>query len=97
METFVVLGKYTEKGMQAIKKSPARTAEVRKAVEAAGGMMVVWYLTMGRYDFVSIVAVPDGITGAQLLLEVGKQGHVSTETMHAFTEEEFASVLAKLG
>ena len=80
----------------AINNSPARIAEVRETVEDARGMMVVWYLTMGRYDFVSMVAVPDGNMGAKLLLEFGKQGFVETETMRVFTEDEYAQILGGL-
>ncbi|OGO37550.1 MAG: hypothetical protein A2W35_08995 [Chloroflexi bacterium RBG_16_57_11] len=50
METCVILGKYTEKGAANIKESPARIEVAQKAIQAAGGQWLRWYLTMGQYD-----------------------------------------------
>lgn len=96
METFVILGKYTERGVGNIKESPARVQAVRKAVEAAGGKWLGWYLTMGQYDFVLIVQATNAQAAAGLLLTVGSQGNASTETLRAFTEEEFKGLVAAL-
>jgi uncharacterized protein with GYD domain len=96
METFVILGKYTERGVGHIKESPARVQAVRKAVEAAGGKWLGWYLTMGQYDFVLIVQATNAQAAASLLLTVGSQGNASTETLRAFTEEEFKGLVAAL-
>jgi len=96
METYIILGKYTEKGAAAIKDSPARTQAVRKAVEAAGGKWLGWYLTMGQYDFVLLVQAPSAQVAASLILSVGSQGNVSTQTLRAFTEEEFKGLVAAL-
>jgi uncharacterized protein with GYD domain len=96
METYVILGKYSEKGAAAIKDSPARTQAVRKAVEAAGGKWLGWYLTMGQYDFVLLVQAPSAQVAASLILSVGSQGNVSTQTLRAFTEEEFKGLVAAL-
>ncbi len=96
METYVILGNYTQKGVSAIKEGPARVEAVRKAVEAAGGKLLGFYLTMGRYDFVVISEIPNTKVGAAVLLSMGAQGNVRTESMRALTEEEFKEVVAKL-
>jgi uncharacterized protein with GYD domain len=96
METYIVLANYTQQGVANIKDAPARIDEGRKAVEAAGGKVVGWYLTMGRYDVALIIQVPDSKTAATLLLALGGQGNVRTETLRAFTEEEFRAVVASL-
>jgi uncharacterized protein with GYD domain len=96
METYVILGKYTEKGAASIKDSPARLQAVRKAVEAAGGKWLGWYLTMGQYDMVLIVQAANAQVAASLILTVGSQGNVSTQSMRAFTEEEFKGLAASL-
>ncbi len=96
METYIVLTNYTQQGVASIKDAPARIDEGRKAVEAAGGKVVNWYLTMGHYDVVFIVQVPDGKTAATLLLGLGAQGNVRTETLRAFSEEEFRGIVAGL-
>lgn len=96
METYIVLTNYTAQGVATIKDAPARIDEGRKAIEAIGGKIVDWYLTMGRYDIIFIVQVPDSKAAATLLLALGSQGNVRTETLRAFTEEEFRGMVANL-
>ncbi len=96
METYIILGNYTHEGAAKIKDGPARIEAVRKAVEAAGGKFVSWYLTMGQYDFVVITQAPDAATAARLILATGAQGFVRTQTLRAFTEGEFKELVAAL-
>jgi uncharacterized protein with GYD domain len=94
VETYIILGKYTQQGMTKIKEAPARIDAARKAIEAAGGRMVAWYLTLGRYDFLVITEAPNAKAATAVLLATGAQGYVSTETLHALTETEFKSVVS---
>ncbi len=96
METYIILGNYTQQGVGKIKESPARVEAVRKAIVAAGGKFLGWYLTMGKYDFVLITQAPDAKTAAAQLLVVGSQGNARTETLRAFTEDEFKEIVAGL-
>jgi len=96
METFIILGKYTQQGIAKIKEGPARIEAARKAMAAAGGKMVGWYLTMGRYDFVVVAEAPNARAAASVLLAIAAQGNVSTETLHAMTEAEFKGVVSSL-
>lgn len=96
METYIILSKYTAQGIKNIKESPARIEEARKATEAAGGKWLGWYLTMGRYDFVVMAEAPNAEAVAALMLAIGSQGNVITETLRAFTEEEFKGIAANL-
>jgi uncharacterized protein with GYD domain len=96
METYVILAKYTEKGAATIKDSPARAQAVRKAVEAAGGKWLGFYLVMGQYDLVLIIQAPSAQVAASLLLSIGAQGNVSTQSLRAFNEEEFRGLVATL-
>ena len=59
METYIILGNFTQEGVSNIKERPARIEAARKAVEAAGGKFLSWHLTMGRYDFVAITEAAD--------------------------------------
>jgi len=96
VETYIMLGNYTGQGIASIKDSPSRIEAARKAMEAAGGKLVAWYLTMGRYDFVLITQAPNVKVAASLLLAIGAQGNIRTETLHALTEAEFKDVVAGL-
>jgi uncharacterized protein with GYD domain len=96
METYIILGKWTQQGIAKVKEGPARIEAARKAMEAAGGKMVAWYLTMGRYDFVVIMESPNAKAAVGLLLATGSMGNISTETLHALTETEFQAVVSTL-
>jgi uncharacterized protein with GYD domain len=96
MEAYIILGNFTGQGIAKIKDSPSRIEAARKAMEAAGGKMVAWYLTMGRYDFVVISQAPNAKAAAAVLLATGAQGNVRTETLQALSEAEFKDVVASL-
>ena len=96
MPTYISLLRYTEKGMANIKDSPARLEAAKKAFKAAGGELKQWFLVMGAYDAVVISEGPDDETAAKLLLTIGALGNIRTETMRAFTEDEYRKIIAAL-
>jgi uncharacterized protein with GYD domain len=96
MPTYIALLQYTQKGLENIKQSPSRVDAARKAFQQAGGEMRALYLTMGQYDLVSIIEAPDDQTMAKIALALGAQGNVRTQTLKAFTEEEFHKIVAGL-
>ena len=49
---------------------------------------------MGRFDAVLIEEAPNEEAVARLLLAIGAQGNVRTETLRAFTEEEYRKLIA---
>ena len=96
MPTYITLYRFTAKGIENIKESPARFEAGRAAVEAAGGKILGFYLTMGQYDLVAISEGPDDKTAATITLAIGSQGYVQTETLRAFTEDEYREIIAAL-
>jgi uncharacterized protein with GYD domain len=96
MPTYVILGNYTHQGIQAIKDSPKRLDGVRKMIKDMGGDLKAFYLTMGRYDFVTVAEAPNDEAVARLLLAVGAAGNVRTVTLKAFPEAEFRKIVAEL-
>jgi uncharacterized protein with GYD domain len=51
---------------------------------------------MGRYDLVCVIEGPNDETVARALLSLGSQGNVQTETLKAFTEDEFRKITSSL-
>lgn len=96
MPTYIILNNYTDQGIRAIKESPRRLDATRKAIEAAGGKVLGFYLTMGRYDSVLIVEGPGDEVAASLALGAGSQGFIRTETLKAFPEADFRKIIAKI-
>lgn len=68
----------------------------KKAFRAAGGELKAFYLVMGQYDMVVISEGPDDETATKLALTVSAGGAVRTETLRAFTEDEYRKLIAEL-
>jgi uncharacterized protein with GYD domain len=96
MPTYVALQRYTQKGIENIKDGPKRLDAAKQALGAAGGKLIAFYLTMGHYDLVTIAEFPDDQTAARAGLSGGSQGFVRSETLRAFTEEEYRKIIASL-
>jgi uncharacterized protein with GYD domain len=96
MPTYISLFQYTQQGVQNIKGSPARLDAARKQFEALGVKIKAFYLTMGQYDAVVISEGPDDETAAKAMLSTAMQGNVRTETLRAFTEDEFRKIVGAL-
>jgi uncharacterized protein with GYD domain len=94
--TYVTLYRYTQQGVQSIKESPDRIAAAREAARSMGVDLKAIYLTMGQYDLVAVAEAPDDETVAKFGLALGSLGNVRTETLRAFTEDEFRSLVADL-
>ena len=65
--------------------------EANKMVESYGGKVIGNYMTMGQYDFLSIVEFPDDESCARAALKFREFGG-STETMRAFPEREWPAI-----
>ncbi|MFQ6000625.1 MAG: GYD domain-containing protein [Anaerolineae bacterium] len=96
MPTYVTLINYTQQGIQKIKESPARLDAAKAAFRAAGAEIKGFYLVLGRYDIVLIAEAPNADTVAKLALAIGSQGSIRTETLRAFTEDEYREIIAAL-
>ena len=94
MPTYLTLFRYTPQGIAHIKDSPARVEAAKQTFHALGAEVKAFYLVMGQYDTVFISEAPDDETMAKATLAVAAQGNVTTETLRAFTEEEFRTIVA---
>lgn len=96
MPNYIALLKWTEKGIAGIQGSAARLDAGRAAFKKAGIEMKDVYMTMGRYDLICVLEAPDDETLAKGMLTLGSQGNVSTETLKAFTEDEYRKIVGSL-
>ncbi len=96
MATYISLFRYTHQGITSIKQAPGRVDAARQAYRALGAELKALYLVMGRYDFVALVEAPDDTVAAKAALALASRGNVSSETLRAFTEDEFRSIVAGL-
>jgi uncharacterized protein with GYD domain len=96
MPSYVSLIKLTNQGVTTIKDGPARLDAGKKTLEAFGSELKAFYLVLGRYDIVTISEAPDDIAAAKVALAIGSAGNVTTETLRAFTEDEYRQIVAAL-
>ena len=96
MPHYITLFRFTQKGIEDIKGGPARLDAGKKAIEATGGKLKAFYLTMGQYDAVAIVELPNDEALAKVVLGVSSRGSIRGETLRAFTEEEYRKLITSL-
>ena len=96
MPTYISLLRFTEQGIRDIKNAPKRLDNARKAYQAAGAKLQDFFLVMGQYDAVAVADAPDESTAAKLALMIGALGNVRSETMRAFTEDEYRKIVGSL-
>ena len=51
---------------------------------------------MGRYDLVCVIEGPNDEAVARALLTLGSQGNVQTETLKAWTEDDYRKIVGSL-
>lgn len=96
MATYIILFRFTQQGIKNIKESPDRVDAAKQTFRAMGAEVKEFYSVMGKYDTVLVVEAPDDETIAKLTLAIGSLGNVRTETLRAFTEDEYRKIIVDL-
>ncbi len=96
MATYITLIRYTQQGVQNMKESPSRLDKAKEAIKAAGGELKAYYLTMGQYDAMVISEAPSYEVYMTTILAIASAGAIKTETLRAFTEDEYRKIIAAL-
>ena len=96
MNTYMILFNWTEQGIRTVREAGPRLDGLKRTLRELGGNVESFYLTMGQYDTVAVVTLPDDATMAKLALSLGAVGNVRTLTMRAFPEPEYRAILASL-
>ena len=93
MPTYVLLTRFTQQGIKNVHDSPDRTEEAKSLVKSMGGMWKAFFLTLGRYDGLVVADSPGDETAAQAVLTLASSGNITTETLRAFTVDEFRDIV----
>jgi uncharacterized protein with GYD domain len=96
MATYIVLTHFTEQGIRNVKDTTKRADALGEMAKKAGGSLKAAYWTIGRYDSVAILDLPNDEAMVALGLSIGKSGNVRSETLRAFSKQEVDSILAKV-
>jgi uncharacterized protein with GYD domain len=93
MPTYIMLATLTSEGVQTVKNNPNRIREVNKEVEQLGASVKAQWATLGDFDFVSVVEVPDEKTMARVSLELGSRGTARYTSFAAIPIDDFIASL----
>jgi uncharacterized protein with GYD domain len=93
MPTYIHLTSYTGDGIRNVGDSPERLDDAKELAASLDGEFKEFFLTFGQYDIVAVTEFPDDERAAQFTLGVASEGSVSTETLKAFTEDEYRDVI----
>lgn len=96
MATYVVLAQFTDQGIRSVKNSPQRAAQAAEMAKGFGCEMKEIYWTLGNYDIVTIIEAPDDESLAAFGVALGSAGNVRTQTLRAFSKDEFSPIIARL-
>jgi uncharacterized protein with GYD domain len=96
MVTAVMLLNWTDHGIKNVKDSPKRLDGVKKLAKDMAGEVKSFYMTLGVYDLVLIVDMPNNDKLASFGLKLGSLGNVRSTTLKAFPEDDYRRIIAGL-
>jgi uncharacterized protein with GYD domain len=96
MPIYISLCRWTQQGATRIKESPARLDAAKQALAADGIKLLNFYMVSGSHDMVIISEAPNFEAVAKAMLRTISQGGITTETMRAFTEDEYRKIIGSL-
>ncbi|TKS62128.1 MAG: GYD family protein [Nitrospira sp.] len=96
MVTYVMLLNWTDQGINNVKDSPKRLDGVKKLAKDLGGEVKFFYMTLGAYDLVLIVEMPNNDKLASFCLKLGSFGNVRSTTLRAYSEEDYRRIISGL-
>lgn len=94
MATFILLSNLTAEGWQTLADRPQRINEVNAEIGDFGCSVVSQFVTLGTYDFVTIIEAPDTETVARLSVNLASRGTMTMTTMPAIPRAEFIESMA---
>ena len=96
MVTYLMLLNWTDQGIRNVKDSPKRLDGVKKLAKDMGGEVTSFYMTLGAYDLVLIVNMPNNDKLASFGLKLGSLGNVRSTTLKAIPEDDYRRIIAGL-
>ncbi|MCH7499185.1 MAG: GYD domain-containing protein [Nitrospinae bacterium] len=96
MQTYLIMGKFTEKGITNIKQTTQRADKFKEIAAKLGIHVQQIYWLIGDYDVLNIVEAPDDQAVEALLIRVGAWGNVRTTTFRAFDKKEMDVIISKM-
>ncbi|MBS0294578.1 MAG: GYD domain-containing protein [Proteobacteria bacterium] len=97
MATYIALCNFTEQGIRSVRDTTKRADAVKEAAAKFGAKMSQIYWTLGPYDLVTIIEAADDASATAFGLAIASAGNIRMQTLRAFSKDEMAGILAKMG
>jgi len=97
MPIYIMLANWTDQGIRHIKDSPDRLAAARQLCRQHGAEITHFYMTIGHHDMVVVVDAPNDDEFAKLAIAIAKGGNIRTQTLKAFDEAQYRSIIGTIG
>jgi uncharacterized protein with GYD domain len=85
-----------DQGIMNVKESPKQLDGVKKLAKDLGGEVKSFYMTLGAYDLVLIVNMPNNDKLASFDLKLGSLGNVRSTTLRAYSEDDYRRIIGGL-
>ncbi len=92
MPYYIILGNYTQKGIDEIKQTEEKLKGVHELAKENHGEVKQLFYTFGRYDVVAFVEFPDNAALMNAVIGIARTGEVRTETLVAMPVEEYVAI-----
>ncbi len=93
MGLYIHLVRLTEEGVRRASELEAMVAENRRIIEGFGAKVVNSYATLGRFDMVAVLEVPDDATAMELSAAIAAKGFFRPETLAAVRLTDFTKAV----
>jgi uncharacterized protein with GYD domain len=99
MTIYISQGRYTAAAIRAMTARPEdRSQAIAEMLAAAGGHLIGWYLTLGRYDWLIVAEAPDERTLVSAVLAAAAGGSLSDiTTTVALSAEDTVKAFGQAG
>ena len=93
METYVILMRMTEKGLNEIHKIPGFADSLSGKLRKKNVELKGFYKVMGEIDYVAIIESPNDIDALGAVMALGKSEYFSTTTLKAYSMQQMKKSL----
>lgn len=95
MNRYLILLKFTDQGVKALAKSPARAAAFARSAARSGVQVEAQYWSLGAWDGVLIVSASSSKKALQPVLRLAATGNVTTHTLPLLDAGEFRRLIVE--
>jgi len=89
---YIVLGNWTDQGRKTIDEVQKRVEIIQNLVKEQNGSMDL-YFTMGEYDFVALIDIPNEENMVKILMKVNSMKAAVTKTLKGWPTSEFVKMI----